>query len=109
MVVNSFLKIFEFWHFDVHEVAVCTRRSKASKSAPVAPILTRVTPPWGRSSSRSSRPRLTCQRVRACKVTQSRLDRNHSAASFLAEQCLFSSVLPRFTAVHRLRVSVKEN
>jgi hypothetical protein len=37
MVVNSFLKIFEFWRFDVHEGSV-PEAVKASKSAPVAPI-----------------------------------------------------------------------
>jgi hypothetical protein len=39
MVVNSFLKIFEFWRFDVHELASVHEVVKASKSAPVAPIL----------------------------------------------------------------------
>jgi hypothetical protein len=28
MAVNSILKIFEFWRFGVHELAVCTRWPK---------------------------------------------------------------------------------
>jgi hypothetical protein len=35
MAVNSFLKIFEFWRFGVHELAVCTRWPKLLKKSKI--------------------------------------------------------------------------